>query len=384
MTSTRLPSSLIGMLLALALGCSASVEAPTTQHSTYAPTEGWAVSTPEEQGMDSEKLAAMLRTIAEKGFRIDAVFVARNGREVLNASNFPYRMDRRHKIYSCTKSVLSALIGIAIERGYLTGVDQPVVGIFSDYEFDHLDAHKRGMTIEDLLTMSTCLDCRDSYKYRWAGLDEMWGSDDWIQYVLDLPMVAEPGTRFEYCNGASFLLSAILQETAGRTAFEFAGEHLFGPLGIIDVEWSESPQGYNLGYAGLTMLPEDMAKFGQLYLNEGAWGDKQLIPAEWVAASTRPVVHAQTLQPDYGYQWWIAPYGAYLALGYQGQYIAVLPELDLVAVFVSELPDEQFFAPNDLIEQFVIPAAVSRKPLRENPGGTAMLQAQIERLAGPP
>ena len=96
MTSTRLPSSLIGMLLALALGCSASVEAPTTQHSTYAPTEGWAVSTPEEQGMDSEKLAAMLRTIAEKGFRIDAVFVARNGREVLNASNFLFSLDWRN------------------------------------------------------------------------------------------------------------------------------------------------------------------------------------------------------------------------------------------------------------------------------------------------
>ena len=167
------------------------------------------------------------------------------------------------------------------------------------------------------------------------------------------------------------------------TAQEFAEKNLFGPIGITNFNFETNPQGYNLGYKGLFMLPEDMAKFGYLYLHKGKWEGEQIVPAEWVADSTQSHIHAGTLQPEYGYQWWIAPYDAYMALGYQGQYIAVVPDLDLVAVFVSELPDQEFFVPNNLIQNFIIPAAQSEGPLPENPEGVDALQAQIEALAKP-
>jgi len=165
------------------------------------------------------------------------------------------------------------------------------------------------MTLEHVLTMATGLKCQDSYLYRWRGLRQVERSEDWVQFMLDLPMAEEPGTRFEYCNGASFLLSAIIQETTGMSALEFANEHLFGPLGIIDVTWSSNPQGITIGYSGLRMTPHDMAKIGYLYLNEGQWDGEQVVPAKWVKASTREHISA-TLEDGYGYQWWKGPGGS--------------------------------------------------------------------------
>ncbi len=332
--------------------------------------------------MDSALLTEMLETIDQRDYGIDAIVVVRNGVKVLDAHVDPFKAGERHVIYSCTKSVVSALIGIAIEQGYIKGLDQPVLELFPDHTFANLDADKESLTIEDLLTMSTGLDCQDSYLYRWKGLNEMWESDDWVQYVLDLPMIAPPGEKFEYCNGASFLLSVIIQETTGMTAREFAKEHLLAPLSITNVEWETNPQGIDLGYAGLYMLPQDMAKFGQLFLQEGEWDDQQIVPAEWVATSTSKHISG-TLQPGYGYQWWVTTYGATMALGYQGQYIVVIPELDLVVVFVSELPDQNFYVPEELLTNYIIPAAISSQPLPENPEGISELQAQIWALAEP-
>ncbi len=372
---------LVAMILAIIAGCSSQPSLMVTEPSLPIPDE-WLTSTPEEQGMDSAFLAKMLETIDQQNYGINAVVVIRNGIKVLDANIYPFRAGEQHVIYSCTKSVVSALIGIAIEQGYIKGLDQPVLEIFPDHHFSNLDVDKESLTIEDLLTMSTGLDCQDSYLYRWDGLNEMWKSDDWVQYVLDLPMIAPPGEKFEYCNGASFLLSAIIQETTGMTAHEFAKQHLFAPLSIANVEWETNSQGYNLGYTGLYMLPQDMAKFGQLYFQEGEWDDQQIVPAEWVATSTSKHISG-TLQPGYGYQWWVTTYGAIMALGYQGQYIVVVPELDLVVVFVSELPDQDFYVPEELLTNYIIPAAISSQPLPENPQGISELQAQIWALAEP-
>jgi len=355
---------------------------PQLTDSTVPYSDDWLTSTPEEQGMDSALLAEMLETIAQQSYGIDAVVVVRNGIKVLDANIYPFERGEQHVLYSCTKSVISALIGIAIEQGYIEGVDQPVLEIFPDYKFSNLDADKEAMTIEDLLMMSSGLDCRDSYLYNWEGLDAMWESDDWVQYVLDLPMVAPPGEKFEYCNGVSSLLSAIIQKTTGMTAYEFANANLFSYLGITDVMWETNPQGTSLGYKGLHMLPQDMAKFGFLYLQQGRWDNQQIIPAEWVEASTHKYING-TLQPGYGYQWWVPNYNAYMALGYQGQYIVIMPALDLVAVFVSDLSDEQFYVPEDLLRTYIIPAAESTKPLPENPNGVRALQTQIKALAEP-
>ena len=238
------------------------------------------------------------------------------------------------------------------------------------------------MTLEHLLTMTTGFRCQDSYLYRWSGLNQMRESEDWVQFVLDLSMEGEPGERFEYCNGASHLLSGIIQDTTGMSANDYAVEHLFGPLGISDVDWSSSPQGISVGYSELRMRPQDMAKIGFLYLNEGRWDGEQIVPSEWVVSSTSQFISA-TLEDGYGYQWWVDDSGMYLALGYRGQFIYVIPEKEMVVVFTSSLEDNDFYVPQTLLNEFIIPAAVTASTLPDNPEGVALLESLIEELASP-
>ncbi len=346
------------------------------------PTEKWPTSTPEEQGMDSQLLAEMFETIRERDYSIDSATVIRNGAIVADATVYPFEPDSRHAIRSCTKSIVSALIGIAIDQGYLEGLEQPILDIFPERRVAHLDANKEAITLEHLLTMTSGLECRDSYLYRWRGLQQMGQSDDWVQFMLDLPMAEPPGTRFEYCNGGSFLLSAIIQKATGVSAAEYARKHLFVPLGIRDVEWPANPQGISIGWSKLHMRPHDMAKIGYLYLNEGRWGGEQVVPAQWVSASTRKHISG-TLQDGYGYQWWVTTDGAFMALGYAGQYIVVVPEQGLVVVFTSELAEEDFYVPQELLNEFLVPAVESSGPLSPNPEGVARLAAAIEALSSP-
>jgi hypothetical protein len=189
-------------------------------------------------------------------------------------------------------------------------------------------------------------------------------TDDWAKYALDQPMAEPPGKRFEYCNLCSHLLSVIIQEATNMTTLEFARKHLFGPLGITDVQWPTSPTGSTLGYDGIMLKPRDMARFGLLFLNKGRWNDKQIISEEWVEASTEKHVKA-TLTNGYGYQWWVAKgRGYYTAIGSSGQYIFVVPAKNMVAVFTSHLETpEGFPLPKELLSSYIIPAAVSSTPI---------------------
>jgi CubicO group peptidase (beta-lactamase class C family) len=310
--------------------------------------------------------------------------VVRHGYEVAEIYFHPFREGQRHILYSCTKSVVSALIGIAIEKGYIQGVDQPVLDFFPDYTPENLDEQKESMTLEDLLTMSTGFECRDSYLYDNRGLREMHNSEDWVQFVLDLPMEHEPGTQFEYCNGASFLLSAIITETTGMSALDFAREVLFKPLGITDASWDASPNGINLGYTNLFLQPEDMAKFGYLFLHGGEWDGEQVVPAAWVEVSTREHIAAGTLQDSYGYQWWINDDGYYMAIGYNGQFIFVLPDLDMVVVMVSGRYRGDYEAPEILLNEYILPVTTADgSPLPQNDKALKELQEKIAEVAGP-
>lgn len=332
--------------------------------------------------MDSEILAGMLETIQEHEYNIDSVSVIRNGYMVLDATVHPFRPGSRHIIHSCTKSIVSALVGIAIDKGYIEDVDQLILDFFPERTVANLDPNKEKMTLEHVLTMTTGLTCQDSYLYRWQGLDEMRQSQDWIQFMLDLPMSEAPGTRFEYCNGASFLLSAIIQETTGVNALAFAEKNLFGPLGISDVVWPSNPQGITIGWGELRMLPHDMAKIGYLYLKEGLWDGQQVVSSAWVEASTSQHISA-TLQDGYGYQWWVDSSGVYMALGYAGQFIFVVPEKEMVVVFTSDLSERDFYVPQELLNDFIIPATQSSEPLPANPEAVELLESRIEALANP-
>jgi len=342
----------------------------------YWPTKGWRTASPESQGVDSNLLENMLDMILKKDLDIYSVLVVRNGYIVLDAYSYPRNADLTHNIYSCTKSVTSALIGIAIDKGYIKGVNQPVLDFFKKRDAENLDANKKAMTLEHLLTMTTGLECRDSYLYHWNGLMQMKWSADWVQFIIDLPMAEAPGTRFEYCNGASFLLSAILQEQTGMNALTFAHKHLFGPLGISNVFWPSNSQEITIGFSELYMRPQDMAKIGYLYLNDGLWDGKRIISSQWIKASTRKHI-AATLLPGYGYQWWIVSPGIYTAVGHQGQFIIVAPEKNMLAVFTSSLGPEDFYIPLGLLASSIIPAVKSPTPLPENPNGEKALKSII-------
>jgi CubicO group peptidase (beta-lactamase class C family) len=348
----------------------------------YWPTGDWRTSTPEEQGMDSVMLADMIETIHNQGYNIDSVSVIRNGYLVADGTVYPFRPNSKHVIHSCTKSIVSALIGIAIDKGYIESVHQPILSFFPEKTVANLDPNKEAMTLEHVLTMTTGLNCQDSYLYRWQGINQMRGSDDWVQFILDLPMVAAPGTRFEYCNGASFLLSAIIQESTGVSTLEFADEHLFSPLGISGLVWPSNPQGINIGWGEIRMLPHDMAKIGYLYLNDGLWESEQVVSSAWVEESTREHISA-TLEDNYGYQWWVDDSGVYMALGYAGQFIFVVPDKDMVVVFTSDLSEKDFYIPQTLLNNFIIPAAKFSTSLPDNPAGVALLESRITNLANP-
>ena len=344
------------------------------------PTQGWQVSTPEDQGIRSQMLAEMMEHIKKNGFNIDSVLIVRNGKMVLDAYFYPYSKGQKHIIHSCTKSIMSALIGIAIERGYIQNVNQPIMDFFPEKRIAHLDDLKKSITLENLLTMASGLKCRDSYLYRWAGLREMKNSADWAQYVLDLPMAEPPGEKFEYCNGASHLLSVIIQNTTSMKTLDFAKKHLFEPLDITDIGWATSPQGVYIGYGEMMLKPHDMAKFGLLYLNKGRWGNKQIIPLTWVKVSTSVHVDA-TMLYKYGYQWWVDSAGFYAAVGGKGQRIFVVPEKNLVVVFTGDLTGREGLISKNLLESYIIPAALSPDSLPPNTKEQARLDDLINSAA---
>ena len=178
----------------------------------YWPTKGWRVSTLEEQGIDPGKIIQMLQRIEEESQNIGGILIVRNGYLVMDIFYSPYHKNRMYNIYSCTKSITSSLIGIALDRGFLNSIDQPVLDFFPLRTIANVDARKQSSTLKHLLTMTSGLSTRDSYSYRYEGLISMRGSDDWVQYVLELPITAKPGTKFEYSNNVSFLMAALLQK----------------------------------------------------------------------------------------------------------------------------------------------------------------------------
>ena len=321
---------------------------------SYWPTDDWRFVKPEATGLDGYMLQGMVDDVIGSDFAVDSVLVVKDGYLVQEWYFNDYGNDVLHNVYSYTKSVVSTLVGIAIDRGEIDGVDASLLDLFPDVMPQNVDEWKESMTLQDLLMMSAGFDARDSWLYDWERLDDMHEAEDAIQYVLDLPMAFEPGSRFEYTNGVSHLLSCLITEKTGISAAEYAEEHLFGPLGITNYEWRTDDAGRNWGYSSLYLRPRDMAKIGYLFLNDGEWDGEQLVSKGWVREATRHRIDAN-LWDGYGYQWWVDDDGYYLALGYMGQFIFVIPDHDIVAVFTGGTP-ETFDYVIELPERFIIPA----------------------------
>jgi CubicO group peptidase (beta-lactamase class C family) len=246
--------------------------------------------------------------------------------------------EKLHKVNSVTKSVISILMGIAIDKGLIKGVTQPISDFFPDMKED-----KQGITIEHLLTMTSGFDWPEFSS--WGGRPmPMINSKDWVKFILDRKMVEDPGENMYYNSGASHLLSAILQKATGQKVTEFAEKHLFHPLGIKEYDWYSDSKGIVIGGFGLSLKAEDMLKIGKLMLDKGKWKDRLILSESWVEASTSPRYLTYRGFGFYGYHWWVLKdenkckekQNTFFAMGYGGQYIIIAPEYELITVFTSD------------------------------------------------
>ena len=333
-TRMALPLALLGCLLA----CSNATDTEAAR------------ATP-----SSEELAARIASLGEVSANFDqvrSILVARGG-ELVHEQYFSADADSYFDVQSVTKSVVSTLIGIALGEGVIGGVDDTLAQLLPE-DVDVMSAEVQATTLRQLLTMDAGLALPESG----AGAQGATRSKDWVRWILANP-AGPPGQGFEYSNGTSHLLAAIVAHATGTSPLEYARERLFGPLGIdttpawseelrrgnvdayerADFAWPTDPQGINFGWGGIKLRPRDMVKLGQLFLDGGRWEGKQIVPEEWVdEATTQQIDTGEDL--DYGYQWWTGDLDgdrSFQAVGYGGQTIVVVPSRDLVVAATTEL-----------------------------------------------
>lgn len=358
----------------------------TAQETVYYPTTEWRTSTPEEQGIDSEALAAFIERVPRLG-DLDSLMIVRNGYVVAEVYWHPFSKELRHELHSASKSIISILVGIALDKGFLTSLDQKVLEFFSEVEIQNLDDNKRAMTVRDLITMRSGLDC-DILEGN-DPVSQLINQPDATQFGLNWTMVDAPGSTFRYCQIDVYLLSAILAKVSGMNTMAFAEQYLFAPLGITNVDWNTSAEGLPLGFAGLRLDTQGMAKIGYLVLNAGRWGDRQIVSTAWLNESTQPsTVNAWVSDLDYGYLWWTnhTPSGDFVqADGGYFQHIRVSTARNLVVV---DTGTDQSLELNELFNQAPIMQAIlgmvqSDEPLPPNPEGMNRLEAAIQAAANP-
>ena len=292
----------------------------------------WEHGSPEEHRLDGAVLTALHDRLDDT--QVQSCVIGRDGKIVDEYFKEDYGETTLFTLQSCSKSVTSAMVGIAIEQGYLPGVDVPIADYFPQL-LKAEDERLQDITIRHLLTHTSGLQSTDS------SLWSQWrASDDWVAFLFERPLAAAPGTTFDYSTGNTHLLSVILEQATGMSLMEYGRQVLFGPMEMDSVQCGTDPQGNADGGNGFSMNVYDMAKFGQLYLDGGVWRGEQLVPADWVEQSTTVQFDLSRDRSDYGYQWWARTFGqgdhpAYFAQGHWGQFIFVVPDLELVVVFTS-------------------------------------------------
>lgn len=333
----------------------------------YWPTDAWLNTTPEEQGLDSNALNRIDETIVDSDIEVDSVIIIKNGYIVYEKYYDYWNQYMPHTIQSCTKSFMSALIGIAIDMGYIDNVSQPILDFFPNYTIDNWDPRKENITLHHCLTMSTGLEFHEvdiPYEEPENDLFAMYRSENMWQYVLDRPMARDPGEQWEYNSGGIELLGGVIESTTGYSVADFAEEFLFDLIGIDYFNWWTVPASGQYGCGGgLNLRPRDMARFGYLYLNEGNWNGTQVVSSEWVNASTRMYINTGNWY-HYGYTWWGIPDTTiYMATGHYEQKIFILPDQDIVVVFTGDIQDYDWHPSDYFVMEYVIPSSEGPGPI---------------------
>ena len=326
--------------------------------------DGLEVGSLQDSGLDVALIGKMVEQIANETHKnVDSVLLIKKGKLVLEEYFYQYDRDKLHQLRSATKSVVSALVGIALDKKLIASREEKVVPFFPEYEIKNLSAEKRAITVEHLLACESGLACEDGNPELPGEEQKMNASPDWARFILDLPMVEPPGKTGKYCTGGVILLGRIVEKASGQRLSDFAAENLFAKLGITNYRWNFKPDNSSFDDAcQLHMRPRDMAKLGLLYMNEGQWNGRQVIAREWVKASLSK--HSVVRGTDYGYLWWQqwlnvdgTRVDGVTAKGNGGQRIYLWPSLDLLVVITGGNYNEQ--SPSDEIQiRYILPAAM--------------------------
>ena len=341
--------------------------------------DGWECADLKDVGINKEKIFEVIDQITKGKYKdIHSLLIVKDGNLVLEeyfaaegkiVGSFVNQVfrDRVQMLASVTKSVNSALIGIAQEQGFIKELDTPAFGLFPEYS-ELITGGKERIQLKHLLTMSAGFHWNElviPYSNPQNDAMVMHQGKDLIRYCLEKSIVQKPGEKFVYHSGLSVILGEILKRSVGVPGERFAEEHLFKPLGISAYEWSKTPDSLLKTGGGLALRPRDMAKFGQLYLSKGKWNGKQIVPEKWVKESTRS--HIKTTSGAYGYQWWLRSFklndrqiDSFYAIGNAGQFIFVFPELDMVVVSTAQNYDRgwsrRFY---EMLGSYILPAVVA-------------------------
>ncbi len=315
-------------------------------------------SIPEDSGINSLLLKELHDDIKNKFPHITSALVLRHGNIIFEEYYNGATVDSLHQIRSATKSIFSALIGIAIKEGDLQNVEVKAVDFFPEYVTPEMDARINNISLKHLLTMTSGIPYDFMMYMQWL---------QWIQFdnpidgLFTETLESQPGDKFNYNDPGVHMLSAILSKASKVKASDYAEKYLFNELGINNYAWPTDSHGNNIGCAELILRTRDMAKFGQLYLNKGKWKDKQVIPLGWIEQSTTAQTEGGAPGGDrYGYLWWITrieDYSVYYAFGFGGQLIYVVPGLDIVTVITSDLHGPHL-ENKTIVGNYIIPAVI--------------------------
>jgi CubicO group peptidase (beta-lactamase class C family) len=335
-----------------ALGCGDDASGPVVQlgadAESYWPDANWRTATPAEVRVDGAAISSLLSRLRSGSLGSEhAIVIVRKGYVIADAYFAGWTADSIHTEQSVTKSVASLVTGIAIARGDIRGVDQPLVELLSRYApIANLDDRKRSLTVRDLLTMRTGMDWNED-SYAGSPLERLNNlQTDWLRFVVDWPMREQPGTRWQYNSGGVIALGGAIGIAAGMNTADYARTHLLRPIGIAGDKWYRGfPDALPHTGGGLLMTTRDLARVGYLVLRRGKWNATQVVPEAWITESTRPLVtptyRIGGRTSSYGYLWWLytlagGPPDAsttdlvIAASGAQGQWLFVVPRHDLV------------------------------------------------------
>jgi len=354
--------------------------------------DGWETASLSDVGIDQTVIANLMNDLQNRNHFLHSIVVVRNGKlvfeeyfsgrdveldeqvaasGVLKYTNRNFDRNTLHFQGSANKSFWSTMIGIAIDKGFIQSTTEKMFSFFPDYK-DLSNTEKEKITISQMLTMTSGLPWDDgSFPIYDPRNDEyqLLFNEDPVRFVLEKSMMTFPGTNFHYNSGTSFLLSEIIKRSSGISLEQFAEQFLFAPLQITSYRWANSRNTHNtINAAGLYLRPRDMAKLGQLFLQDGMWNSNRIVSGQWTKASSAESIHFLTVHPPlpnfingYGYQWWVGKFNTltdvYCAAGWGGQFIMVLPDVNTVIVFTAgDFEENNFQLQFDIVNDFILSA----------------------------